>query len=227
MTNDEPNIGDLIQNLRAQAGDAFRTFGTNLTSFNDGYGCPWLEFWESIRAEPPMVNGVLILQDWGVASGNGTDSIEDAAEEIASDSGSGDDMTLANLRNSKWWDHIESGAWIVTNAVWALRTEGDKCGSLPAEIHKKAYGIWGRLLLALAQINPKLQVVFCGSWCGWKTDFPGRNSVELREVIEKWNKWVKDTDLVPDSFKEGMAYYYPHPSTWSVIPNEGPDRLPK
>lgn len=208
---------DEIGKLEQQAAELFQE-SKKLVGFDNVFGCPWLRYWSEIKTKSTLVKGVLLMQDWGVAVPDKQTSISLATAEIA-DGTKSDDYTIRNLMSSGWRDPIKAGEWIVTNAVWALRIGGDKCDPLPAKIHKDAYQIWSRLLEILIGQNNKLNLVVCGSWSGWRYDFPGKGRIPIKDFLVKWNTWTGKNNH--DCSAEGYAYYFPHPCTWGIKPLRG------
>ena len=125
------------------------------------------------------------------------------------------DTTLDNLAMTNWASPIRTGRWLVTNAVWALRTGKSKCGYLGDPIHRASYGVWSQIVEFCAKQNTKLNLVVGGDWARF-SDQPVGFKMALNEYMTRWEKWangrlgsVNRWDLL-----QGDAYHCHHPSTW-------------
>lgn len=193
--------------------------------------CPWLKWYQKKHGEDFLGekwDGVLIMQDWG----NESQALQSAINDIQS--GKNDDRTLKNLRESKWQSAIwgDNPKWIITNAVWGLRNNPNqagksdqagkcKCGYLGDLIHARAFPVWANVLAQANEKNPKLKVVFAGSWA-WFDDESKNDSI-LKRFLTNWEEWsvkknasLKKSDLefIKGINESATAHFCSHPSVW-------------
>lgn len=199
--------------------------------------CPWLHWRieQSQNDKDSELNpeGIFLMQDWGNAEQELHEAIKDIRAAFRTQSPDSTDTTLRNLRASGWGKAIQSPKWVVSNAIWGLRSkredkEASKCGYLGAELHKRAFLTWGRFVVELCRaVRVPFTLVVAGEWASF-SDFPGKNGEEeLPKYLRRWRTWVTTgnfkvgTEELPKELSEeslkqctGRAIYVSHPATW-------------
>lgn len=179
------------------------------------YSCPWLHYWLGLNQPAAKLEGIFMMQDWGFLMSNTT--LDEEIREIKS-AFSGqhiEDSTLDNLAMTGWASPIRSGRWLVTNAVWALRTGENKCGYLGNEIHMASYRVWSQIIDFFAQQNSKLNLVVAGDWARFSEQRVGFK-IELQKYMARWEGWAIGGSSSVNRWDslQGFAYHCHHPSTW-------------
>ena len=192
--------------------------------------CPWLHRAIERGTDIGKVKGLLLMQDWGSKSERLEDAVNYISDGLKDSEQLGNDRTLRNLFARKGWKvAIESGEWLVSNAVWGLRPQkngkdSEMCGYLGAPIHKASFLIWGQLVVELSRDKENFQLVVAGEWATFK-DFPGESSSErLSDYLSRWVNWASKWSGKVDSDKlryacesaKGRVSYVRHPSTWHM-----------
>ncbi len=200
------------------------------------YTCHWLEFWMECTERGKLgqrPDGILMLQDWGTKDTEG-ELLETAKQFITArtekspDTKAEHDLTVDNLfACGKWADAITTGRWLVMNAIWGLRTSGERCGYLGAPIHATAFLLWSQLVKHFSNAsNPPLKLIAAGSWAVF--DNAAMNSVNLTTYLDNWLAWalkiLKKSPLashpllIDANFTsiKGTVYYAPHPAIWKI-----------
>ena len=211
-----------IVSLRALAAKALENVG--MKPFNDNkFTCPWLEYWNKEGFPQEKVEGILLLQDWGLDANAASDKEREGIQK--SFNGMPDkefeDTTIRNLRSIiELKNKIAQGKIVVLNAVWGCRSgESDKCGYLGKKIHVEAFPIWVEVIRFLSSGKKDFYVVFGGDWARFeKMNFADN---DLEAFLKRWNKWSgKEVSL--DGIK-GKSYFCSHPSTWQISKTSNTD----
>jgi len=211
---------DAITSLEA-SGSVFRG---KMAAFDDGrLYCPWLE-WVKISVPNAEPKGLLLMQDWG----NQPETLSSAVASIgqAATQRHHPDRTLGNLFRTGWGDAINSGNWIVSNAIWGIRKEGSsKCGYLGDEVHKAAFPVWCKLITSLA--HHEFRVLVAGEWAVFAKEFDNTEGrMGLRDYLLMWLKWVQTgrhginaaalkttIERVPEG---AIVFSTRHPCLWNI-----------
>jgi hypothetical protein len=191
--------------------------------------CPWLNWRKDYPdATPGKIQGIFIMQDW-YCSSNSTDSLKKSQEESLEynvnyirEACKVNDATIHNLYNLKKWKPLiwdNKKTWLVTNAVWGLRTCDNPTGPLPVNLHKTAFQVWSQLVAKFA-IMDDFKVMFAGAW---SADPEERKCGQpLGSFLESWRKWAgkgigKNVEVSKLCFKDvkGKAFFCSHPATWT------------
>lgn len=219
-------IGDLLPDLEGLAQESLSRLETDSTaSFTDRdrnvWTCPWLRWRHDVLIS--SVQGIILMQDWWNEC-EASKSIESQVNYLNTEDfkywGPDRDRTTYRLYNSKWKDSIwgRSPKWLVTNAVWGLRSGANSSGSLAANVHKAAFPVWANLLATIAT-RTSLNVVFAHS-C-----FAPASAVrtELGEFLRSFQHWAITGRYANTKAKSlrfhgvsGKALFWQHPSKWRV-----------
>lgn len=201
-----------------------------------GIRCPWLE-WRKRReikgGRFPPLHGLLLMQDWGNVGERLDDAVTtiqaavDAPKPLEND---GDDTLRNLLSESGWKSAIKNGDWIVSNAVWGIRREGQKKSGPIDNCHIAAFPIWLKLVECLSQNNDDFKLVVAGGWAIFGSQFRDAESIKVQKYFERWIKWVcqkdpqqsrTDLDRLAANCR-GVVFRMRHPGSWSW-----PDKLQK
>ena len=196
--------------------------------------CPWLETWCQLHGPEKLpTEGILLMQDWGLAEPDGTarDAFEAAVELLltclaqgANSSAArllGTDRTLRNLLPNPldgWSNAFAQGRWLITNAVWGLRPPGSqKSGYLGRTIHAAALPVWQQLVVLAAWSNlcatatGRFTLIVAGEWGRFGPS--ATNPDNLPDYTDAWQRYagiVAGRPVVPDA----RVLYTTHPSRW-------------
>lgn len=190
-----------------------------------GYTDVWLDWFAQTRKRvQPRV--VFILQDWGneddwkhdIGKYGKVDSVVGAYvnDEVA-DKTCGTFLRCVSQK-------LPEGAWLVMNAVWALRAkDAAVTGYLGSKVHASAFPVWCSLLSQFAG-GTLTTVCFCGDWARWK-QWPFGTNEDLATVVDAWKSWSRRyasrearirVEGVDSSRFSGMkCLFAPHPSAWT------------
>lgn len=211
----------LIDELGKKADDRLQG---KMRKFNGaGIRCPWLEWWKKGLNNSSEITGLLLMQDWG----NESESLEEAIEYITnalskSNPEEIEDVTLKNLFScQRWKQSIASGEWLVSNAIWGIRQDGQAKSGCLYDIHRLAFPIWLELLHFLSKGSQKFRLVVAGGWAVFKDEFKSNGSLDLENYLDLWIKWTcKKSPQEQKKLKimaqecQGTAYHVTHPATW-------------
>jgi hypothetical protein len=187
----------------------------------DVFACPWLRYWMDMGKTQDQVQGMLILQDWGLDENGAVDleyqvkGIQNSFSETPEKKFEGEfeDATIKNMKNvSNLKKKIAEGTLVVMNAVWGCRKKAKKSGYLGNEIHRAAFPIWSAVVNDFA-IKDNFFVLFAGDWARFE-----KMTIEdtvLQSFLDRWAKWAnkKESDF---SKVKGKAYFCAHPCTWRI-----------
>jgi len=185
-----------------------------ITSYDDKlWGCPWMRYWNRLHPNEKPKHGIFVMQDWG----SQTETLKDATlcveKWFQHPTFLGADKTIHNLlRNGEWISAFIKGDWLITNAVWGLRTDNNKCGYLGDRIHREAYKtIWRPLVLDAVKDNNPIQLVVAGEWARFKDD---QSNMDLSNYLAKWDTFAKIPPTISPVTIPGKVIFCAHPCTW-------------
>ncbi len=189
------------------------------------YSCPWLiarsqsqnfsdDFWNKVET-------LLILQDWGCLSDDedfsaAVDSVKDFFKiGQALRSKAAKDTTFRNL-----WDEVpvgtQSGNIALTNAIWGLRSSGEKTGYLGSKAHKAWFHNWALIVKEfLEKSNAKQKrVIFCGEWArAWGAkEFTQLSNGSAVSYLKHYATWAGKPEVFNDLPGKFEVYFFRHPS---------------
>jgi hypothetical protein len=191
--------------------------------------CPWISLWCEKQKHKDEVEGIFMMQDWWKKENDDVtleSQVKYLNECLDGDTG---DQTLKNFLNNKhqWKKLVDSGTWLVTNAVWALRScDAKATGYLCDSIHRKAFPFWVKVVLHFAK-HDNFKLVIAGEWGIFnKKKTPRKINDYLIEWVE-WSEQKSNKALVEKIGKaQGIVQFCPHPFTWNFISFDlirGPD----
>ena len=198
---------------------------------NNQIGCPWISLWYKRHKQQKSkdhVNGIFMMQDWWKKEKGKT--LEDQVNYLEKClAGTQGDQTLKNFLNNKhqWKKLVDSGTWLVTNAVWALRPcDAKATGYLCDSIHRKAFLFWVKVVLHFAT-HDNFKLVIAGEWGIFNKK---KTSCTINNYLNEWVEWSEqksNTALLEKIRKaKGIVRFCPHPFTWNFISFDlirGPD----
>jgi len=202
-----------LDGLRSLTHRKQHLLGFDYQSTGDFVACPWLTFWlTETPARPEIVEGVLLMQDWWEyqqyrpALGDNVNYLKEAMSQRPDAS----DRTLNNLLTDHWRAAIGEGRWVVSNAVWALRPQGQGVtGELSAEVHQRAFGFWSKVVHHFA-CKPRFKLVVAGRWGSWEA--LGERETALAAYLGKWAEWAQCPDSLGRKNTKGITLCRPHPA---------------
>lgn len=197
------------------------------------YACPWLRWLESVARSNGddfggKVEGILIMQDWFNQFSAEDHNIQAEVNYLDVNFRKSSfewniDRTNYNLCNSPWGSAILSGKWLVTNAVWGVRSSANQSGPLSVVIHKTAFLVWWQLLEMLGKTG--LKVVIAGSW-GLRQSIELNSPMELQDFIDRYKTWASrgrgKIQLPSINNLTGMVYFDKHPCIWHHLSQKTP-----
>jgi len=191
--------------------------GETLQGFADGWiACPWIEYWCRLHEKTTNLDGILLMQDWWECCPKAPrleDNVDYIAQCIDNPENARNDRTTKNLMRTGFREHIKSGRWLVTNAVWGLRPSGSgTCGRLRAALHRISFRVWSSVVVHFAK-QPSFKLFVAGSWAKVNETAHGRE--RIGDYLKAWSDWanhpVQDLRRV-----QGCCYFWPHPSKWAA-----------